>query len=157
MNALRCPTPVIEDTLAYLRAAGRDGKECVVLWLTARPVVPGAIVAEAYRPEQQAAMDRFWIPPPAMSALMSHLRTRKLGLAAQVHSHPQRAFHSRADDEWAVVRHEGALSIVVPDFADGVGIDNFLDRIAVFSLSADDRWIDIERAALSQHIEVIAR
>lgn len=157
MNALRCPARVIDQTLTDLRAAGREGKECVVLWLTGRPVVPGAVVVEAYRPEQQAAMDRFWIPPAAMTALMTHLRTRKLALGAQVHSHPRRAFHSRADDEWAVVRHESALSIVVPDFAERICIDNFLDRIAVFSLSADDRWIGIDRAALPLHFEVIAR
>jgi len=35
-------------------------------------------------------------------------------VAAQVHSHPDEAFHSKGDDEWAIVRHEGALSIVVP-------------------------------------------
>jgi hypothetical protein len=157
MSALRCPTSAVETTLAHLRVAGRDLKECVVLWLTARPVVLGAIVVEAYRPEQQAAVDRFRISPAAMTALMSHLRTRKLGLAAQVHSHPRRAFHSRADDKWAVVRHEGALSVVVPHFAEGVDIENFLDRIALFSLSADDRWIGIERPSLSQHLEMIAR
>ena len=156
MTALRCPAPVIEHTLAHLRAAGREGKECIVLWLTARPVVPGAAVIEAYRPEQQAAKDRFWIPPMAMTALMTHLRTRNLGLAAQVHSHPRRAFHSRADDEWAVVRHEDALSIVVPDFAEGVDAENFVERVAVFSLSADDRWIGIEHTALPQHLEVTA-
>jgi hypothetical protein len=157
MSVLRCPVPVIEDTLAHLRAAGRDGRECIVLWLTGRPVVPGATVVAAYRPEQQAAMDRFWIPPSAMTRLMTHLRTHRLGLAAQVHSHPHRAFHSRADDEWAVVRHESALSVVVPDFGEGVGIDNFLNRIAVFSLSAKDQWLGVDRAALPAHFEVITR
>jgi len=47
----------------------------------------------------------FRIPPSSMTAMMAHLRERKLGLAAQVHSHPNRAFHSRADDAWAIVRH----------------------------------------------------
>lgn len=157
MITLRCSAPVVEETLAHLRAAGHEGNECVVLWLTARPVVPGAAVIEAYRPEQRVAKDRFWIPPMAMMALMTHLRAHKLGLAAQVHSHPHRAFHSRADDEWAVVRHEGGLSIVVPDFAEGVDTQNFVDRIAAFALSADDRWIGIEHTALPQHFEVIAR
>jgi hypothetical protein len=157
MNGLRCPAPLIEQTLAHLRAAGREGKECVVLWLTARPVMPGAIVVEAYRPEQETAMDRFRIPTHAMTALMTHLRARRLGLAAQIHSHPRRAVHSLTDDEWAVVRHEGALSIVVPDFADGVGVENFLDRVAVFSLSAEDQWIGVDRAALPFHFEVIAQ
>ena len=68
------------------------------------------VIVEAYVPEQEAEVDYFHIPPSGMMALMAHLRERRLGLAAQVHSHPARAFHSLADDKWAIVRHEGAMS-----------------------------------------------
>jgi hypothetical protein len=38
-------------------------------------------------------------------------------LAGQIHAHPGAAYHSGADDELALVRLPGGLSIVVPDFA----------------------------------------
>jgi hypothetical protein len=152
MSPLRCAPVLVDETLEALRAAGRMGNECVVLWLSARPVTPGASIVEIYIPEQEAAVDMFRIPPPGMTALMAHLRARKLGLAAQVHSHPGRAFHSEADDAWAIVRHEGALSVVVPNFAAGVNAGNFLQSVATFRLSPDDHWIEVSRAGLPLHL-----
>jgi len=37
-------------------------------------------------------------------------------LIAQVHSHPTEAYHSEADDRFAIVTAEGGLSLVVPNF-----------------------------------------
>lgn len=156
MTPLRCPHDLVEETLAHLREAGRDGRECVVFWLADRPVRPGALIREVYRPDQYAARDIFRIPPEAMTGLMAHLRARRLSLAAQVHSHPGRAFHSRADDVWAVVRHEGALSIVVPDFARRVDARTFIDMAATFRLSTDDQWLGVSRDELSFHLEIAA-
>ena len=39
-------------------------------------------------------------------------------LLVQLHTHPGRAFHSAVDDRLALPRHTGAISIVIPDFAD---------------------------------------
>lgn len=156
MTPLCCPSDLVEETLAHLRAAGRDGRECVVFWLAERPVRPGAVIREVYRPEQYAARNIFRIPPEAMTELMAHLRMRRLSLAAQVHSHPGRAFHSRADDVWAVVRHEGALSIVVPDFAERVDAQTFINMTATFRLSPKDRWLGVSRDELPFHLEIAA-
>ncbi len=156
MSPLRCPVELVDETLTHLREAGRLGRECVVFWLSARPAVPGAVIREAYRPEQSAACDMFRIPPTAMTGLMAHLRARKLALAAQVHSHPGPAFHSRADDERAVVRHEGALSLVVPNFGVCIDARTFLDMIAAFRLSAADQWIELSRDELPYHLELTA-
>jgi proteasome lid subunit RPN8/RPN11 len=152
MKPLRCAPALVDETLEALHAAGRMSNECVVLWLSARPVMPGASIVETYVPKQEAAVDVFRIPPSGMTALMAHLRARKLGLAAQVHSHPGRAFHSEADDAWAIVRHEGALSIVVPNFAAGVNVGNFLQSLATFRLSPDDRWLEVSRGELPLHL-----
>jgi len=40
-------------------------------------------------------------------------------LAGQIHAHPREAYHSPADDELAMIRLPGGLSIVVPGFACG--------------------------------------
>jgi len=154
MTSLRCPTRLVEQTLESLRAAGQRGTEGVVLWLAKRPLGANAVIVEAFIPEYTARADVFHIPPSGMTTLMTHLRTQKLALAAQVHSHPQLAFHSKADDAWAIVRHEGALSIVVPHFAREVTAENFLKETATFRLSAEDRWLPVVPLDLPRHLEL---
>jgi hypothetical protein len=152
MSALHCQPQLVEETLSELRAAGREGKERVVLWLSPRPLGAGSVIAETYVPEQETDFDYFRIPPSGMKALMAHLRQRKLALAAQIHSHPRRAFHSPADDKWAIARHAGALSIVVPNFAAGVDVENFLTAAAIFRLTAEDIWREIDRDDIDKFI-----
>ena len=137
-----CPGPLVDATLAHLREAGHQRCECVVLWLGRRGA-DGITIGEAYRPLQTAKEDMFHIPPAGMSALHDQLRNRRLMVAAQVHSHPYQAFHSRADNRWAIVRHEGALSLVVPDFAEDTTMPNFLDRAKVYRFSAGAQWVEV--------------
>lgn len=119
--------------------------ECVVLWLGRRRD-GGLVVEQAYRPQQHAKADMFHIPREGMAALHAELRRGRLMVAAQVHSHPGEAFHSLADDRWAIVRHEGALSLVVPDFAAHTRLENFLDLTKVFRFSAAAEWLEVPRA-----------
>jgi proteasome lid subunit RPN8/RPN11 len=144
----------VAATLDSLRDAGREGKERVVLWLSSRPATPGSTITEIFVPEQIAEVDYFRIPPSGMRALMAHLRAHRLGLAAQVHSHPGRAFHSRADDRWAIVRHQGALSLVVPNFAEAVMAENFCTAIASYRLNPDDQWLEITAVHLPLFLEL---
>jgi proteasome lid subunit RPN8/RPN11 len=85
-----------------------------------------------------------------MAALHDELRRERLMVAAQVHSHPGEAFHSYADDRWAIVRHEGALSLVVPDFALQTQVDNFLDQTKVFRFSETAKWLETPRADIER-------
>jgi hypothetical protein len=140
MILLRCPAPLVAETLEELRAGGRQGVERIVFWLGRKDADRGGTIAEIHVPQHEAAEDYFHIPPQGMIAFMSHLRLRRLTLLAQVHSHPGPAFHSPADDRWAVVRHEGGLSIVVPTFAADTTVENFAAAAAVFHLTNQDRW-----------------
>jgi hypothetical protein len=140
MSHVRIPAVAVEHTLTFLRRAGAErNAEGVVLWLGKR-TESGVEVLEALIPEQQAARDMFRIPPAAMAALLRHLGDTRTFIAAQVHSHPRRAFHSHADDTWAIIRHVGALSIVVPDFARNASIQNFIAETAAYCLSRDNAW-----------------
>jgi proteasome lid subunit RPN8/RPN11 len=133
------------QTLEILRQAGNTGVEGVTLWLARR--TNGEItVAHVYTPEHEADSDYFHIPPHAMSALLRHLGDTNTFIAAQVHSHPYDAYHSRADDKWAIVRHEGALSLVVPDFAEHTFDHNFNDEVAAFRLDHNNVWRELDEA-----------
>jgi proteasome lid subunit RPN8/RPN11 len=137
-----CSQALVERTLAYLRDAGQAGCECIVLWL-GRHEGDSLRVHEAYRPMQHASEDMFAIPPEGMTALYAELRKRRLMVAAQVHSHPADAYHSRADDKWAIIRHEGALSLVVPYFASATTFSNFLDQAKTYSFTEAARWVEV--------------
>jgi len=139
-----CSFTLVEKTLSQLRDAGQRRCECVMLWLGRRNG-DNIDVVDAYRPEQVARDDMFQIPRASMNVLYAELRQRRLMVAAQVHSHPLEAFHSRADDRWAIIRHEGALSLVVPYFASDTTAANFLDRTKIFQFSDEARWTEVPR------------
>lgn len=137
---LLCSTAIIGDTLRFLHTSGQRGCEGIVLWLGARNGEQ-IHVRVAYQPEHRAQSDLFHIPPASMLQLKEYLRTNRLMIAAQVHSHPMEAFHSLADDKWAMVRHAGALSIVLPYFAKNTTTETFLRDAATFVLSTTNKWL----------------
>ncbi len=144
MSSIAVTPDILGKTIETLREAGAHGKECVVLWLApaavARPPVP---IVEVYRPLQVAEVDYFRLPPQSMRAMMGHMRGARLKIAAQVHSHPGDAFHSEVDDEWAIIRHVGALSLVLPRFAFDTNVSNFAAETASYRLSPANEWLPV--------------
>jgi hypothetical protein len=143
----------ITQTLHHLQEAGRRATECVVLWL-AHSKADDVIVHTVYRPEQMAQADVFRIPPASMRTLLETLSEQELMIAAQVHSHPFEAFHSKADDAWAIVRHVDALSLVLPKFALNSSNASFLADAKVFRLTAANRWVGIENAEVDRWLKI---
>lgn len=153
MRQVRITGYQVAQTLHHLQEAGRQQKECVVLWL-GRNDADGVVVQDVYRPGQVAHSDIFRIPPASMGALLEILSDRELMIAAQVHSHPFHAFHSEADDDWAIVRHLDALSLVLPDFALRTDSASFLDHVKVFHLTATNRWVGVANDQIGRWLEI---
>lgn len=142
-HMVSCGRAILSKTLRVLREGGKLNCETVVLWLGIE-ADGGYRVSEVYRPQQEVDIDIFRIPLPAMRELMGYLRKTRTRIVAQVHSHPEKAFHSMADDKWAIVRHAGAVSIVMPYFAHGVDENTFAAEAATFQLSTEDKWIEVD-------------
>ena len=123
MTSVICTSEVLRETIALLRRGGERGEERVVLWLARSTARDQAPIAEVYEPEQIADVDYFKLPPESIRRLMVHLRTTRRKVVAQIHTHPGQAFHSEADAEWAIIRHVGALSLVLPRFAEHDAIE----------------------------------
>jgi len=147
MNMITCSESVLAQTIQILQAGGQRSEEHVVLWLassaTNRDPTP---VAEVYDPAQITAIDYFRLPPESLRALMAHLRAKRLKIVAQVHSHPGEAFHSEADNEWAVIRQVGSLSLVLPHFARGTTPASFGDQAVTYQLSSENEWVWVPNA-----------
>lgn len=60
--------------------------------------------------------------------------------AARIHSHPDEAFHSAADDSNPALTFQAALSIVVPFY--GLGLRHGLNACAVYLLHGQ-RWVSL--------------
>lgn len=137
-----CPATFVERSLGHMREAGRRNCECVVLWLGRRGS-DSLVIEDIHLPIQSARADMFHIPRAGMTTLFSELRRRRMMVAAQIHSHPRQAFHSAADDRWAIIRHQGALSLVVPDFAAKTTLATFFDDTKVYQFSSAAQWIEV--------------
>jgi proteasome lid subunit RPN8/RPN11 len=154
MIKILVPTVIVEQTLAELQTAGTQGHERVVLWLGSKSDNKTEI-KEVFVPLQQNASDYFRIPREGMAELMKHLRESNLIIAAQVHSHPAEAFHSQADDYWAIVRHVGALSLVLPYFALRTDRESFAVDAAPFELSETNEWIEVPMTQILMRYSII--
>ncbi|MEZ2144809.1 Mov34/MPN/PAD-1 family protein [Bradyrhizobium sp. DN5] len=153
MSKVICKRHHIEETLKHLQEAGRRGNECVVLWL-GRESAAGIEIEAVCRPAQVAGADIFRIPPPAMREIIGILAQHGWKIAAQVHSHPREAFHSLADDKWAIVRHENALSLVVPYFAAQTTAFSFMQDQKTFRLSADNHWQELAAWEIGKWLQI---
>lgn len=141
----------IGQTIKLFQEAGQ--RECVLLWLGRRAAGVQRIL-DVYLPMQNSAVDYFEIPRQGMAALMGRLRTEALYVVSQVHTHPHEAFHSSADDRWAIVRHVGALSIVLPFFAQSTTPENFLQQAAVFQLDDANDWNRVGSEEIPLHLRI---
>ncbi|MCK1348631.1 hypothetical protein [Bradyrhizobium sp. CW11] len=153
-NTVHVEKTHIQQTLDHLRAAGRRNAECVVLWLAEEAADRAKVVRQVYRPEQWAREDIFRIAPAEMRQIIRLISDRGWMIAAQAHSHPREAFHSPADDKWAIVRHRGALSLVLPHFASRSTVENFFEHTATFCLDSCNRWNEVDTKGINEWLHV---
>lgn len=110
---------VVATTLEVLQEYGSHGLEGLVLWLG--HVAEGtASVSRVLVPDQNPVSSEdgvgYFVEGATLFRLNRALAASGLRLIAQVHSHPTHAYHSEADDRYAIVTAEGGLSLVVPNF-----------------------------------------
>jgi hypothetical protein len=68
------------------------------------------------------------------------LYENSLTLVAQLHSHPEEAYHSDTDDAFPIVTVVGGLSLVIPGFAR----EPFsLSRCAIYRLMPGAGWVEL--------------
>ncbi len=131
------PETVAAATMAHLRSKGLEEEEGVVLWRGTffPPAITGFIV-----PEQETGSGRFVVPLRERQRIARQLAGTGEMIVAQIHSHPETAFHSSIDDDEAIPRRVGAYSLVVPDYGARATV---LDGAALFELREDGSWAEV--------------
>lgn len=109
----------VASTERQLRAAAGEGFETWVLW-TGRQHGRRFTVRTIHVPEQTAYQLESGlcvkVDGAALHTLNVWLHEHDETLAAQVHAHPDRAYHSDTDNAFSIVTALGGLSLVVPRF-----------------------------------------
>lgn len=143
------PRAIVVGTLQVLRDFGARRHEGLVLWVGGVDA-RAASVEEILVPPQRALESEegigYFIEPGSLFALNRALSERRQKLIAQVHSHPGEAFHSHADDRYAIVTAEGGLSLVVPDFGEA---PPDIAAWAIYRL-IDGAWTELDEAEVQR-------
>lgn len=151
VTAFHVPREILDATEESLRNAGADGYELFVLWSGVRRLDAFEVQA-AHVPHQQS----YQLPTglcvrvggEALHKLNAWLFDAGQLLGAQVHAHPEDAYHSETDDTFPIVTMLGGLSVVVPDFCRG----DLLDGSVAYRL-VDEGWRE-ESIPISELIKV---
>lgn len=146
------PARVLQATAQALRQRGRGRREAVVLW---QGRVASETVAEitALRiPKQIAGPRHFNVPLEERLRILDEISAVGEFILVQLHTHPRHAFHSPADDQYAITKHSGAISIVIPDFAMQWSGD--LRETAVFKNLGAGTWSPLTSVEVNQLFEV---
>lgn len=156
MALIAIPRQVVEATWEFLAACGREHYEGVVLWLgivdtantghVLRELIPRQY---GYRSKDGVAVQ---IPDEEIAAILAALPTALL-ILCRIHSHPTEAYHSAQDDLNRLLSHVGAISIVVPDFAQDP-ID--LQDCSVNELDESHRWRELDGDEITRRFVIDA-
>ena len=142
---------LIEKTESTLRAAGNDGYEMFVLW-SGRLEGERFSFCTAHAPRQTSYRTKEGLSVKVHGSELHRLNVwlfeNQETLAAQVHAHPNDAFHSHTDDTYPIVTTRGGLSLVAADFArDGL----LSDTSALYRLE-EHGWDEV---SLHEMLEVV--
>ena len=145
------PRNIVAESVEQLRSLSDGRREAVVLW-TGTHCADEALVRRIVVPYQRASALHFDVPLRERLKIARQLAGCGEKLLVQLHTHPGRAFHSAVDDRLALPRHTGALSIVIPDFAETW--DGGLQQVSVNRHFGAGLWEELDGGAVSRLFEV---
>ncbi len=144
----------VDTTIRTIREFGRLRSEVLILWL-GEIESDTAHVRRAFTPKQQPISSEegvgYFVDGNTLFQLNRDLSETGLRLIAQVHSHPQEAYHSAADDRYAIVTADGGLSLVVPHFGRAPADPNFW---AVYRLRGHS-WKELNKSEIKMLFELV--
>ncbi len=140
---------IVFKTLEVLRGYGKRNLEGFALWVGS---ISGneAEIEDIWVPPQKSIRNEdgvgYFVSNDVLLNISRTLQKKQMQLIAQVHSHPGRAYHSEADDAYAIVTTNGGFSLVVPNF--GFCPDKITDW-AVYRLQGTG-WVGLSKQEITQ-------
>lgn len=150
------PQRVIDESWAFLYERGLEGCEGTALWIgQISDEADGQInITRLFVPEQICTKSRYGVAVDlterAHYTLTDNLEIREQ-FYIRIHSHPGEAYHSGRDDNNQVITHQGAISIVVPDFAT---VPADLKECAIYKLQHGKGWLKLNQNEVDKIFKV---
>jgi hypothetical protein len=151
------PSGVLDVTRNHLQMAGRSRSEGALCW-AGTPVGDAALITTAVLFTSSQHYGGIHVSPAESGLLYEQCNARGLTLFAQVHSHPEAAFHSQPDELLPHSPVPGFLSLVIPSF--GRRCLERIDRWAIYEQVSFERWREWtfeERGARLKILDTIVR
>lgn len=139
---------LVDTALSGIHDGGHEG---MVLW-AGREEGEATFFLSAVLPRARHAPQRVTIEEREVARASRAARPHRLGIKAQVHSHPgSDTRHSDGDDDLILMPFEGMLSLVAPRF--GIGMDG-LESLSVHQYQ-EGRWVLCEPDSVTDNFTVV--
>lgn len=149
----RVPESILVESAEKLRTLSGGRRESVVLWQGRVIDDRTAEITRLVIPRQVTGPYHFNIPLSERLGLIAEVSNDGEFILVQLHTHPQKAFHSHADDEMAITKHEGAISIVVPYF--GKAWQGSFTEVTVHKHQGKAVWRQLTASEVNDLLEVV--
>lgn len=106
---------VLESTFNFLHEYGHEHLEAHAIWVGKKTDMVFDVL-DVWFPVQINSAVSYEVPEKEEFRINVELNRQKLIAIAQIHTHPDSAFHSIIDDEGSELTLPGSLSIVIPNF-----------------------------------------
>jgi hypothetical protein len=137
------PSACVEEAYTHLRRVGQQGLEGFALWAGELDGDTFLVRANII-PEQRGLRSDLGVcvvvGGDELHRINVWLYEHRMTLIAQLHSHPDDAYHSTTDDTYPIATTTGSLSLVVPDFASN---PFSLENCAVYRLFPPRGWVEL--------------
>jgi len=153
LSRYRIPASIVHTTAQALREQGGGVREAVALWQGRILSEEVAEITKLHVPRQLTGPLHFNVPLDERLRLVREVSKEDEFILIQLHTHPRHAFHSVVDDQLAITKHTGAISIVIPDF--GLRWDGDLLQTSVNRNLGCGHWVELPHIEVSQLLEVV--
>lgn len=140
ISALCVSERIVGETQRLFEPFRANSVEGCVLWYGEVLADGVCAVVEAIRPEQRNRPQNYSITAEAMRGVRRLVRPRNLLLLTQIHTHPRRAYFSEWDAANALNKQQGALNLVIPNFANVNWAD--LSKFCMVECDRNGGWIE---------------
>lgn len=140
-------TIACRDALRAGLAPEIDRRHEGIVYLIGQTDGATSLLAAVVRPRAATTRGSFHVDATAMRPVVEAASAAGLQVVGQLHTHPKEAFHSPGDEAGALIRFNGFVSIVLPDY--GARLPRF-DGAAVYMFSsAARRFVQLGPADVS--------
>jgi len=143
VKQVRVSRACVEQAHSHLRRVGEMGLEGFALWAGELDGDTFLVRANII-PEQRGLRSDLGVcvvvDGDELHRINVWLYEHGMTLIAQLHSHPEEAYHSSTDDTYPIATTNGSLSLVIPYFARA---SFSLTDCAVYRLLPPRRWVEL--------------